>query len=160
VTREREFHGLYAQLRIHDQLEFYRARRDEYARANSQTIVVRNVFLALAAIAGILSQAPPESWRGGWAVAGAVFGALAAAVTAYGALIGFPQLAKLYGDAVRNLEEAVIDWDVAHPSSDLTNEVERVEGIFRSEIGQWGQLIVKDAQPAPPTDPAETPPAP
>jgi hypothetical protein len=78
-----------------------------------------------------------------------VLAAVAAAITTYEALIGFPRLEKLYSDAARNLEEAAIDWRIADPHGDLTAEVERVEGIFRSEIGQWGQLVVKAATPAP-----------
>ena len=42
-------------------------------------------------------------------------GALAAAVTAFETLIGFPQLEKLYADAARNLKEAAIDWREADP---------------------------------------------
>jgi hypothetical protein len=143
--RAREFHDLYTALRIRGQLEFYRGRRDEYARANRQAIVVRNMLLVGAAIAGAASQLADGGGRAGCAVAGAVLGALAAAVAAYAALIGFPQLEKLYSDAARNLEEADLDWSDLDPATDLTSEIERVEGVFRSEIGQWGQLIVKDA---------------
>jgi len=51
------------------------------------------------------------------------------------------------------LREAAIDWRIADPDGDLSAEVERVENIFRSEIGQWGQVVVKAAPPASPAAP-------
>lgn len=146
TERAAQFHDLYAALRIRDQLEFYRRRREEYAHAERQAIVVRNVLLVAAAASAVVGQFFGDGGRAAWGVVRAVLGALAAAVTAYSALIGFPQLRKLYSDAVQNLEEAEIDWSVVNPGA-LTDEVERVEGIFRSEIGQWGQLIVKTRPP-------------
>ncbi len=87
--------------------------------------------------------------------------ALAAAVTAFETLVGFPQLEKVYGDAARNLEEAKVDWQDVDPDTVPEREVERVEDVFRSERGQWGQLVVKSAAPAPPAVPAaKEPPAP
>jgi hypothetical protein len=143
--RAREFHQLYAELRVGDQLAFYEARAAEYRAAHRQAVVVRNALLLGAAIAGALGQVANGTARAAWSIVAAVLAAAAAAVTAYEALIGFPQLEKLYSDAARNLREAAIDWRIADPDSDLTAEVERVENIFRSEIGQWGQLVVKAA---------------
>ena len=88
-----------------------------------------------------------------WAVAGALLAALAAAVTAFETLIGFPQLEKIYGDAARNLEEAKLDWQDLDPDTVSAAELERVEDVFRGERGQWGQLVVKSAAPAPPAAP-------
>jgi hypothetical protein len=96
--------------------------------------------------------------RAGWAVAGALLAALAAAVTAFETLIGFPQLEKLYQDAARNLDEARVDWEDVDPEVVPEAEVERVEDVFRSERGQWGQLVVKSAAPVP--APASAPPQP
>jgi hypothetical protein len=148
--RAHEFHQLYATLRIGGQLSFYQARADEYRTAHSQAVIVRNALLLAAAVAGALGQIANGTARAAWSVVAAVLASLAAAITAYEALIGFPQLEKLYSDAARNLEEAAIDWRIADPDTDLTTDVERVESIFRSEIGQWGQLVVKAAAPAPP----------
>lgn len=145
AARAQDFHRLYEAERILGQLSYYQDRRQEYVRANRQAIIVRNLLLFAAAAAGLASQLVEAGARAGCAVAGAVLGGLAAAVTAYAALIGFPQLEKLYSDAELNLREAAIDWRDLDPDDDHTREVERVEGIFRSEIGQWGQLIVKDA---------------
>jgi conflict system pore-forming effector with SLATT domain len=152
--RAREFHQLYATLRIEDQLAFYRSRAAEYRTAHRQAVVVRNSLLFAAAVAGAAGQVASGTARAAWSVVAAVLAALAAAVTAYEALIGYPQLEKLYSDAVRNLEEAAIDWRAADPGADLASDLERVEGIFRSEIGQWGQLVVKAG--APPSPPAAT----
>jgi hypothetical protein len=86
-------------------------------------------------------------------------------VTAYETLIGFSQLEKLYADALYNLEEAALDWRDLDPTADPTAEVERVESVFRSERGQWGQLVVKSATPVPASPQSEpgppaSPPAP
>jgi hypothetical protein len=148
--RDRQFRLLYRQLRIEDQRRYYHLRAKEYAAAHRQVVVIRNILLFGAAIAGVVSQFADGAARGGWAVAAAVLGSLAGALTAYEALIGFPQLTKLYADAERNLEEAAIDWD--EPDANTADEIERVEWIFRSERGQWGQLVVKTAsatQPGP-----------
>lgn len=147
--RDVQFRRLYRSLRIEDQQRYYDARAKEYGDAHRQVVVVRNILLLAAAVAGVISQAANGSARGGWAVVAAVLGSLAGALTAYEALVGFPQLAKLYADAERNLEEAAIDWD--EPGARTADEIERVEWIFRSERGQWGQLVVKTAtstQPA------------
>lgn len=147
--RDLQFRRLYRRLRIEGQQRYYHARAKEYGDAHRQVVVVRNTLLLAAAVAGVVSQVATGSARGGWAVAAAVLSSLAGALTAYEALIGFPQLAKLYADADRNLEEAAIDWD--EPDVRTADEIERVEWIFRSERGQWGQLVVKTAtstQPA------------
>jgi hypothetical protein len=120
-ARDRQFRALYRQMRIEDQRRYYAARAREYRAAHDQVVLVRNALLMAAAIAGIVSQTVEGTPRAAWAVGAAVLGALAGAVTAYESLIGFPQLAKLYSDAERNLEEAGIDWD--EPGVDLAREV-------------------------------------
>lgn len=159
--RAGQFHGLFLALRIEEQRDFYNGRSREYRRAHEQAVVVRNVLLLAAAVAGGVGPFVPEKVRAVLGVVSAVLGALAAAVTAFETLIGFPQLEKLYGDAARNLKEAAIDWREVDPNSDLTAQVERVEDVFRSERGQWGQLIVRSAAepPAAPTSPPASPPA-
>jgi hypothetical protein len=151
--RAGDFHRLFLELRINDQLRFYTARRDEYRAAHRQVVIVRNALLIAAALAGVIGQFMVDTARSGWSVGAAVLAALAGAVTAYEALIGFPQLDKLYSDAARNLEEARIDWEELDPQADPTAEVERVEDVFSSERGQWGQLLVKSAAPTPPQPP-------
>ncbi|MBL8926120.1 MAG: SLATT domain-containing protein [Pseudonocardia sp.] len=148
--RAEEFHRLFLLFRIEAQRDYYTARSAEYRRAHEQAVVVRNVLLLAAAVAGGMGPFVHDTPRAALGVAAAVLGALAAAVTAFETLIGFPQLEKLYADAARNLKEAAIDWREADPGGDLTAEIERVEDVFRSERGQWGQLIVKSAAQPPP----------
>lgn len=139
-----QFRALYRELRIADQRRFYEERQREYQRAHQQAIVIRNVFLGLAAGAGLAGQVVAGGGgRSLCGVAATVFAALAGAVTAYETLIGFASLDKLYQDAALNLKRAEVDWDDAGPGSNLAADVERVEQIFRTENGQWGQLVVQ-----------------
>lgn len=153
ADRTRAFHRFYLRLRIDDQLRFYHARRTEYAGAHRQAVVLRTALLFGAAAAGVVTQSTAGTARAAWAVAGALLAALAAAVTAFETLVGFPQLEKVYGDAARNLEEAKLDWEDLDPETVPEREIERVEEVFRSERGQWGQLVVKSAAPPPPAPP-------
>jgi len=138
-----EFHALYGELRIADQKRYYLARRDEYRRAHQQAIFVRNALLVAATLVGVAGQFTDGSARAGVSIAAAVCAALAGVVTAYGALIGFPRLGKLYSDAWVNLAEAEIDWEALDPHGDVGAGIDRVEEIFRKENGQWGQLVVR-----------------
>ena len=149
ADRARAFHRLYLRLRIDDQLHFYKNRRAEYRNAHHQAVVLRTALLLGAAAAGVVTQSTNGTARAAWAVAGALLAALAAAVTAFETLIGFPQLEKLYADAARNLEEAKVDWEDVDPATVPAAEIARVEDVFRSERGQWGQLVVKQAPPLP-----------
>ncbi|GAA2581935.1 hypothetical protein GCM10010435_69370 [Winogradskya consettensis] len=144
-NREAAVRRLYKDLRITDQLTFYRRRSDEYHRADNQGIIVRNTLLGLAALAGVAGQLLGETGRTVTGVVAAVLAAMATAVTAYETLIGFAPVAKLYDDAALSLEEAELDWDAG---TDLAADVDRVEQIFRSEAGQWGQLTIQPP-PAP-----------
>jgi len=141
---------MYAKLRISNQLSYYQDRAAEYRKAHRQAVMVRNLLLLGAATASVIGQFSNGTPRAAWALVAAVLAALAGAVTAYETLIGFPQLGKLYSDAARNLEQAAMDWQVADPRTDLAAEVERVEAVFRGEIGQWGQLVVRAVAPAGP----------
>ena len=159
ADRARAFHRLYLRLRIDDQLLFYKNRRAEYGNAHRQAVALRTALLLGAAAAGVVTQSTDGTARAAWAVAGALLAALAAAVTAFETLIGFPQLEKLYGDAARNLEEAKVDWEDVDPVTVPVDEIVRVEDVFRSERGQWGQLVVKQAL-SPPTGTTASKPAP
>jgi hypothetical protein len=143
TERTAQFRELYHELRITDQLRYYRDRRDEYGIAHHEAILTRNVLLVLSASAGLVGQVTNGTARAGWSVAAAVLAALAGAVTAYEGLIGFPQLQKLYNDVALNLAEAEIDWNAPPKGSDVNSDIERVEQIFRVENGQWGQLTVE-----------------
>ena len=157
--RAHEFHRLFLEMRINDQLRYYNARCVEYRTAHRQVVIVRNGLLAAATVAGGIGPFVPDGLRGALGLISAVLAALATAITAFDTLMGFPYLDKLYGDAARNLEEAAIDWCNADPATmDLTAEVERVEEVFRSERGQRGQLLVTSAKPIPPQEPPQVQP--
>ncbi len=143
--RQAQFRALFGKLRIDDQLTFYTARRDEYRNAHRQAIIVRNVLLVLAAVCGGIGLGFDQQVRAGLGVAAAVFGGLAAAITGFESLIGFARLEKLYSDAVNNLTRAKIDWIGLEDDADDAAEVARVEEIFQTENGQWGQLEVETA---------------
>jgi hypothetical protein len=64
--RAREFHQLYAALRIEDQLAFYRSRAAEYRTAHRQAVVVRNSLLFAAAALRGRSRAARRAQRGPW----------------------------------------------------------------------------------------------
>jgi SMODS and SLOG-associating 2TM effector domain 1 len=144
-ARAAQFRALYKELRIADQQTYYGNRTEEYKRAHSQAMTVRYVLLIAAAVAGLGGQLTAGTGRAGLGVVAALLAALAGALTAFEALIGFPQLAKLYNDAALNLAEAEIDWDAARSDGDLGAQVDRVERIFRVENGQWGQLVTEHA---------------
>lgn len=144
TDRAGDFRRFYRERRIEDQLAFYRSRHAEYAKAASQATAVRDLLLAAAAIAGFLTPFVTDTGRAVCGVTAAVLAALAAAVTAFEALIGFAPLTKLYDDTVQNLAKADEEWSSnAVPTEDLGDRVERVERVFRSENGQWGQLVVE-----------------
>lgn len=149
TDRTAQFHSLYRKLRIADQIKYYHDRRIEYERAHEQALVVRNSLLLLSALAGLFGFSVGTG-RAIAGVAAALFAALAGAVTAFEALIGFSQVGKLYADAEFNLTEALIDWDATGPTGDLATQLDRVEDVTRGERGQWGQLTVEKTDEPPP----------
>ncbi|WP_045746842.1 SLATT domain-containing protein [Actinoplanes rectilineatus] len=148
---------LYRELRVTDQLEFYRQRATEYTRAARQAIAVRNTLLGLAATVGAAGQFIEGTGRVATGVAAAVLAAMAAAITAYETLIGFTPIAKLYEDAADSLEEADLHWDTG---DDMAAEVDRIETVFHTEAGRWGQLTIQTTPPTTPVPGAPPPPAP
>ena len=107
ADRARAFHRFYLRLRIDDQLAFLPAT----GAPSTPPRTGRPSPCGPRCCSGPPRRASSRSRRPGtaraaWAVAGALLAALAAAVTAFETLVGFPQLEKVYGDAARNLEEA------------------------------------------------------
>ena len=150
TDRAAQFRDLYQRLRIADQMGWYEGRRDEYKKANQQAIVVRTVLLALAALAGVAAaQLVTGTGRAALGVVAALLAALAAAVTAFEALIGFTQVGKLYNDAALSLRAAEINWNNTGPHDDVAAELGEVEQILRTENGQWGQLVIEGTPPDP-----------
>jgi hypothetical protein len=153
-ARDEQFHDLYRQLRIADQLAFYEARHAEYRRAHRQAAAIRNTLLILAAVAGVVAVFFSDLGRAELGAAAAVFGALAAAVTAYEALMGFPQFSSLYHNAAVSLKYALFDWDHANTTDDLAAQVRLVEEVFRQEkeqvFGRWGEALIRPPHVPPP----------
>ncbi|MCK2218295.1 SLATT domain-containing protein [Actinomadura sp. ATCC 31491] len=143
MKRDAQFRALYRELRIQEQSRFYERRSEEYEGAHRQAVMVRNVLLLLSALVGAAGQFTSGTGRAACGVAAAVLAALAGAVTAFEALIGFAQLHKLYADAAHSLRAAAIDWDAAASDADVSEQIERVEQILRTENGQWGQLMLQ-----------------
>jgi hypothetical protein len=143
TDRATQFHELYREQRIAEQGRFYRDRAAEYRAAHRQAIFLRNLLLVVSAFAGALGQLTEGTVRAGLAVLAAVLATLAASVTGFESLIGFPRLSKLYTDAARNLARADVDWVAAGPQLDPTERIDQIEEILRKEVGQWGQLLVE-----------------
>jgi len=136
TARAAQFRDLYMKLRIDEQLRWYESRRDEYKKASHQAIVIRTLLLALAALAalaGLVAPLATTTGRAALGVAAVLLAALAAAVTAFEALIGFTQVGKLYDDAASSLEAAEDDWNKLGPNDDLAAALGRVEQIFPTE---------------------------
>jgi hypothetical protein len=150
ADRDAQFRAFYRELRVDDQRAFYEAREREYDRAHHQSILVRNTLLLLSALLGVAGQFSTGTGRAACGVAAAVLAALAGAVTAFEALIGFAQLRKLYGDTAGNLRAAALDWQAAGPGAGVEERVERIERIFRTENGRWGQLMLQRQEGTPP----------
>jgi hypothetical protein len=140
TDRDAQFSALYLDLRIRGQQRFYDRRKREYQLAHRQAVVVRNGLLTLAVLSGVAGQFLHGGGRGILGILAALLTALAGAVTAFGTLIGFASLTKLYNDTALNLSGAEIDWEAGRPDRDLATALDRVERIFTTENGQWGQL--------------------
>ncbi len=138
--RYEQFAELYAEDRLLDQLNYYRDRRVEAERARDQAITAKAVLLGLAAVAGVVGAAYPVT-RPAAAIAAAFLAALATGLTAYQSLYAFPRLAKLYKDAETSLIALrAIGLGPGLQVSEIRARVELIEGVFKQENGQWGQL--------------------
>ncbi len=141
--RDEELLRFYRAYRIEDQLGFYGRRRDLLERASTQASVVSATLLgfgtALAALAG---GGVGPVWL--WTVLATVLPAAVTALTAYGTLFAFDQQSKIYGDTVRAVRAAA-RGDTKDPAQTQTpaDVVARVEGAFRVEHAQWGQLTAQ-----------------
>jgi hypothetical protein len=126
--------------RVQDQMSFYRAREEEYRRADAQAGAVTEVLLFLAGVSGIVAVmwSSQAFWLG---VAAATLAALATVVGAWAELIGFSKNAQLYGAARASL-------DYLRPDRPQGSEVKKapvrayvrdVEDILLGEVRSWGE---------------------
>lgn len=151
MTRDPEtLFELYARCRHDDQLRFYTRRLRTFERALTQLGFLSAVVLVGASTSAALAGNGVANVHV-WAVLAVVLPALATVLSAYGALFGFEQQAKLYGDAARALQRAKRDApDLGRaddPGEALRTYVERVEEIFRREQAQWGQFASEQQPP-------------
>jgi SMODS and SLOG-associating 2TM effector domain 1 len=141
--------GYYRKYRIDDQLDFYAKRKDLFDRATGQGLAVSAMLLGLASAVSALAGTT-VGWTGVWSAASAILPAISTALAGYLALYAFDQQAKIYGDAVRAVHAAarsVPDPDFPQggrpPEENIADFVKNVEGAFRQENAQWGQLTAQ-----------------
>jgi hypothetical protein len=155
MTHDRQLRlELYARCRHEDQLRYYTGRARIYERSVSQLGVCSAVVLVAGSTTAALAGKGVAHAQL-WAILAAVLPALVTVVSAYGALFGFEQQAKLYSDAAKalqRLKREVPDLtDADDPDEALRSYVERVETVFRREQAQWGQFVSEQKPPASPT---------
>lgn len=130
--RERQFQALYRRFRYQDQLRFYRSRQREFASAQRQAQWVSLGLMLLTTLAAGLETVPVTWVSVVCRLAAAIGPLLVIGLSAYSGLYGFAQQAKLYQDAVHNLERLL--------PLGLHTSLEAVEAILETEQAQWGQL--------------------
>jgi hypothetical protein len=145
--RDEQFLALYQQYRFEDQRGWYQRRRAEYEAAYDQVIGLTGWLMVLAGTAGALAAAHVGGLKTLWAVLAVVFPVLSTALSAYNGLYTFERQAKLYRDAANmmlraradapDLTQGITETGYRHKLSAYVN---KVEGILRTEQGQWGQL--------------------
>lgn len=144
--RNKELLRFYEANRINDQMKFYASRRTQFDRATGQGLAVSAVLLGFATAAGALAGTA-TGWTEGWSAIATILPAVSTALAAYLALYAFEQQSKIYGDAAHALQAASsrrpdpeAGRDGRTAEQNIAEYVLRVEGVFRREQGQWGQL--------------------
>jgi conflict system pore-forming effector with SLATT domain len=141
------FLKLFQVYRFEHQLDFYRARRIEFSKAQTQAIFISIGLIFLAAVAGAFA-AVSESWlKVALLLVAAIFPVLSTAIAGYSVLYAFEQQAKLYQDTLNNLllaRSLAPDVKPGLSDTDFTAQLDKyvieVEKIYLAEQGQWGQL--------------------
>jgi hypothetical protein len=142
-----QFLQLYQRYRHEDQLSFYIQREEEFTQAKNQALWFSIGLIFIAALAGAFETVSSSWVKLLCLLVAAICPVLSTTVTGYSALYAFEQQAKLYRDALQNLEEiqahlpiiqqAVRQGDIA---SHLDTYIQSVETVLRTERGNWGQL--------------------
>jgi hypothetical protein len=146
--RNREFMQLYNEHRYLNQVGFYKSRSQEFKEANSQLLTATGVIMIITAGVSAATAALTESsWKPLLAILAVALPALSTALAAYNELFAFERQSKLYQDAKNALHAALAESpDVKQGLSESEYDiavgvyVNVVEGVFRKEQGQWGQL--------------------
>jgi len=154
---DKGFLECYEKHRYKDQLSFYKSRIEEFETARSQAVILTSILIGCAGIASVLAAADVLHLKMLWVILAIIFPALGTAFAAYDRLYAFEQQTKLYKDAKGALQvpqERRLLWGASLSESGyraaVSDYVQRVETVLRTEQGQWGQLIsqVPAADPA------------
>jgi hypothetical protein len=141
-AREEQFAAICGRARVDDQRAYYEARSQAFERAHRQLLLVSAVVFGLAAATGLLAGLDVPG-KVVFAIVAAVLPSISTALAAYEGLYAFQRVAKLYRDAARNLRR--VDPPAAFEAPAVGEYVAKVEHVFTSERGQWGQLAVETA---------------
>lgn len=154
--RDARFLALYRTYRHEDQRKFYENRRAECDAAHEQGVDLSAWLMVGSTAVAALAAVDVAGQHAVWAVLAVALPALSSALAAYDKLYMFDQQAKLYRDAAVALQRARADApDLRGPLGEaeyrqvLRTYVHEVEGVFRREQGQWGQLV-SELQPVAP----------
>lgn len=143
-SRVDQFVEVYQAARVEDQRDYYLRRAKEFEAAHRQLLLVSSLVFGLSGTVGLIAGLD-VSGKLVWAVLAAILPAITAALAAYEGLYGFNRFAKRFNDAARNLRRVepprVSGTDDERDA--VVDYVMRVEGIFRDELGQWGQLVAE-----------------
>ncbi len=148
-----QFFQLYQRYRFENQLDFYTKRHEEFKRAQDQAILCSIGLSFLAMFAGALETLSVPWLKVVCLFFVAICPVLSSALAGYSALYDFEQQAKLYKDAMNNLEgirarlpkiERAVEK--AESPQHLNRYVQEVETVFRTEQGYWGQVIKRRSQ--------------
>lgn len=137
----------YRKYRIDDQLNFYTRRKSLFDKATGQGLALAAMLLGLTSAVSALAGAN-VGWAKVWLAASVILPAVSTALAAYLALYAFDQQAKIYGDAVRAIHATARQQPNPGgpqggraPEDDIADFVGKIEGAFRQESAQWGQLV-------------------
>ncbi len=155
MERAYQFLSLYQKHRFTDQLAFYSIRIEDFQRAARQVVYLISILLVLTMLGGILASLDILGARRFWISTSIICSILSTAAAGFGALYAFDRHAKLYQDAIHALVQAKKTAPSEMPLEMIDKEygealgkyVAQVEGIFKREQGQWGQLI-SEIEPA------------
>jgi hypothetical protein len=144
--RARQFVEVYRAARVENQRDYYARRAKESEAAHRQLLLVSSLVFGVAGGVGLLSGLDIPG-KLVWAILAAILPAITTALAAYQGLYAFERIAKLYGDAARNLRlvETPNLSDPAEAPAAVAAYVTQVEAIFKRERGQWGQLATEEA---------------
>lgn len=141
-ARDRQFVEVYQAARVEDQRAYYLQRANEFQAAHRQVLLVSSLLFGLSGTVGLIAGLDVPG-KLVWAIFAAILPAITSALSAYEGLYGFNRIAKRFRDAARNLRlvEAPRISEAQGKEDAVEEYVLRVEGIFRDELGQWGQLV-------------------